>query len=299
MKKKIVVLGCAPIDWRFMFLLRALKHSTNIYHTSWHAWDGTFYPKITKLTFLNNILEKKWKTGLENNFNAIAAVSTTAKKSLLSNYSLDNLFIKTVYHAYEDEVFYSKIKQKEPFETIRILYVGRFIECKGVELIFNIADKLPDIDFTLIGDGPLKQSMLKASTKNVSILDFTSSRIDLSILMRRHDILIQPSLRTQDWEELFGMAIIEGMASGLVPICTAHAGPMSILTNTHLESNLLHEGVRREELVTNFVKAISKYKSNYQILDEHKEFASLIATRFRTKEISKNWMSILSSIEEQ
>jgi hypothetical protein len=89
------------------------------------------------------------------------------------------------------------------------------------------------------------------------------------------------------------------MASGLVPICTAHAGPMSILTNTHLESNLLHEGVRREELVTNFVKAISKYKSNYQILDEHKEFASLIATRFRTKEISKNWMSILSSIEEQ
>jgi len=297
-RNKIVVLGCAPLDWRFIFLLRVLRESKNIYHTSWHCWDGAFYPKTHRFKLLNKILSKRWKVGLENKFNAIAAVTDVARQSLLDNYSLDKVPIETVYHAYEDELFYNQTTIKSSNDSLKILFVGRFVKCKGVELIIQIAARLPGIQFTLIGDGPLKGELIKDSNKNILIQDFTSSRTDLSKLMRSQDILIQPSLRTQDWEELFGMAIIEGMASGLVPITTSHAGPKSILSNTFLEGNLLHEDFLEEKLVSDFVKAISKYNSNFQLLVDHKKYASEIAMRYTCKSISKRWESILASIEE-
>ena len=242
-------------------------------------------------------MEKRWKVGLENKFNAIAAVTDIARRSLLDNYSLDKVLIETVYHAYEDEFFYSQATKKSCHDNLKILFVGRFVKCKGVELIIQIAKRLPGIQFTLIGDGELKDELLKDLSKNIFVEDFTSSRADLSKLMRSHDILIQPSLRTQGWEELFGMAIIEGMASGLVPLSTAHAGPKSILSNTFLESNLLHEDFIEETLVIDFVKAISKYNFDYQLLEDHKKYASEISMRYTCESISKKWKSILSSIE--
>ena len=54
--------------------------------------------------------------------------------------------------------------------------------------------------------------------------------------------MLQPSRRTSDWEELFGIALVEAMACGCVPVASDHVGPSAILSGTPLADGLLPEG---------------------------------------------------------
>lgn len=118
----------------------------------------------------------------------------------------------------------SEIRISKHFEGhFIILFVGRLVYTKGVEIILDVAARLKDekdIEFLFIGQGPLSGIVQTASDslQNVRFLGPMASRA-LSEYYRSADLLLVPST----YEEGFGRVIMEAIASGL-PVIGANRG---------------------------------------------------------------------------
>ena len=71
-----------------------------------------------------------------------------------------------------------------------VLFVGRFIEKKGLPLLRDIAGRLPRVRFTLVGGGPIDPGQWGLS--NVRVIGYVSNE-DLRQLYGAHDLFIMPS----------------------------------------------------------------------------------------------------------
>ncbi len=123
----------------------------------------------------------------------------------------------------------------------RILFVGRLIEDKGIETLLAALGHLRHARLTVVGDGP--QRMLAETTSQESEL---SSRVtltglvprpDMDAIYRAHDILVIPSLagpfdeggRSGASGEGVPRVLLEGMAAGLVPVCSKVGGMPEVI----------------------------------------------------------------------
>jgi len=99
-------------------------------------------------------------------------------------------------HSVDTNIFYKdrKIKKNKKFT---VLFAGKIEYKKGIDLILASAKKLTKIDFWLVGTGNL----------------------------------ILPSRKFKNWEELFGIVIIEAMATGIPVIASDCIGPKEIIEN--------------------------------------------------------------------
>lgn len=103
---------------------------------------------------------------------------------------------------------YPEIDYRSPNEPIRIGTVARLVESKGYPELVHCAERLPDLEFHIVGDGPLAE-MLRDSPENV-ICHGRVSQEELHRLWGTLDIYFQPSR----YEGLC-ITAIEAMAVGL------------------------------------------------------------------------------------
>jgi alpha-maltose-1-phosphate synthase len=92
-----------------------------------------------------------------------------------------------------------------------ILFVGRFVEKKGLAVIRSLAARRPDLSFHLVGSGPLNPAAW--GLPNVRDLG-PQSQLALAELYRTADVLLLPSVG-----EGYPLVIQEAMACGLPVIC--------------------------------------------------------------------------------
>jgi glycosyltransferase involved in cell wall biosynthesis len=111
-------------------------------------------------------------------------------------------------------------------ERIDILYSGRLLHNKGVDLLIEAVDKLrserPDISCVIIGTGPEKEHLLALVAahgleSNVSIRPFVDDEADLFALMKAARVFVLPSVR-----EGFGLVALEATACGTPVVTTDH-----------------------------------------------------------------------------
>jgi len=95
----------------------------------------------------------------------------------------------------------------------RVLFVGRFVEKKGLSILRAVAALRPDITFVLAGAGPIRPSSWGLA--NVHDLG-PQTPAQLAALYRSADCLLLPSVG-----EGFPLVIQEAMACGLPVICGA------------------------------------------------------------------------------
>jgi alpha-maltose-1-phosphate synthase len=101
-----------------------------------------------------------------------------------------------------------------------LIFVGRFVEKKGLAILREIATKRPDLHFLLIGRGPIDPGFWGLS--NVRVLGSQPQQV-IAELYRAADILLLPSVG-----EGFPLVVQEAMASGLPVVCgsdSAQADP--------------------------------------------------------------------------
>lgn len=95
----------------------------------------------------------------------------------------------------------------------RVLFVGRFVEKKGLGVLRLLAQARPDIQFLLAGDGPIRPA--RWGLANLHDLGRKSAG-ELAALYRSVEWLVLPSVG-----EGFPLVVQEAMACGLPVICGA------------------------------------------------------------------------------
>lgn len=110
----------------------------------------------------------------------------------------------------------------------QVIFAGRLSHEKGIDLLIDIAQKLPtEVDLIILGSGPEEkriQGLVKIQ-KNVHFLGYQNKEKTIS-LIRGSDILIQPSLN-----EGISSTIIEAMACKILVIATNVGGNKELITD--------------------------------------------------------------------
>ena len=113
-------------------------------------------------------------------------------------------------------------------DALRILAVGQFRRYKGMAVAVRAVVGQPELELTLVGQGPVLSSVLQqipSSSTNVRHSGRVSDG-DLGQVMREHDVILLPS-RTR--AEAFGIVLLEGMASGCVPVASSLPGVREVV----------------------------------------------------------------------
>lgn len=97
-----------------------------------------------------------------------------------------------------------------------ILTVARLEKEKGIETLEQVAAALSDFDFLVIGSGSYQ-------SKGTNVKTATVPYTQIHKIYQSADLFFLPSESTKTWEEQYGMALIEAMATGL-PIVTTNSG---------------------------------------------------------------------------
>lgn len=116
-----------------------------------------------------------------------------------------------------------------PTGSLRVGYVGRLAEHKGVGVLVEAIAALGGWQLELVGDGPARP-MLEAQVAALGIGDrvrFAGHVGDRGLpdCYRRVDVVVVPSLTTSSWVEQFCRVAVEAMASG-VPVVASASGAL-------------------------------------------------------------------------
>lgn len=139
----------------------------------------------------------------------------------------------------------------------KILFIGRICEEKGVYIIEQIAERMADIDFFLIGPCQIKE---KIKGHNIHFKDsIEQSKVIKTI--KEYDLVILPS-----YSEGFPMIYLESMVAG-VPVITNNVGAANdVFSNNEyliFHNNNIDEIIRKIEVLNNKELRVSISKNNY------------------------------------
>ncbi|UAB84051.1 glycosyltransferase [Zunongwangia sp. SCSIO 43204] len=241
-KNKKVVLGIPPFDKKLIFLLKILKNHRLFYHTSWTCWDKSFHPK--KHEDKKGVM-KAWIFFLEKRVEYIFTVTKETSRQIHANFKVKDDRLIVVAHSLTKD-FKSNYNNEK--ENNSFIYLGRLVPQKGIKQMLSCFSKKPSAKLTIIGEG-CDQVIVEDFSKrfnNIEYIPYMSDKKALSKIMARHQYLILNSQKTEKWEELFSLIIIEGMSLGLIPISSDHTGPKEIITEK--TGYLFEEGNIQEAL---------------------------------------------------
>ena len=219
-----VVLGLAPYDRSLVRLRPWLKRHQVFYFTSYTCWDGTRQVHRSGPRTVS-----AWRDFLQHGVEHVFAVSEKTRKDLIRNGLAAPSRVTVVGHSYVARPKAPAICKKNN----RFVTAGSLDSRKGIEeLLVCFADR-PDAYLTILGKGPLERLVkeYEVSCPNIHYAGYVADQNELFDIYRKHAFFVLNSKRTPEWEELFGMVLIEASACGLVPLAPDQVGPSEILQN--------------------------------------------------------------------
>ena len=144
-----------------------------------------------------------------------------------------------------------------------VLYAGRLIKEKGINMILEAAKKVElvhsKLKFVFIGKGDLLNRIKLSDSKNVyykGLYDFT----EMGKVLRTCDIFIYPSISTKYWIEQFGYSVIEAQAC-MKPVIVSNSGNLSRFVKDGINGSIINEK-DENSLVEKIVLWYDKIKIN-------------------------------------
>ena len=164
-------------------------------------------------------------------------------------------------------------------ESNIILFVGRFIDIKGVKLLLEVASELKDYEFWFVGTGPLSRLIKLKNTKNLGL----KTKNELADLYNRATICVFPSQR-----ENFPLVGIEAMASGAIVLATKMGFSEYVRD--------MHNGIIIDYNKNDIITKINLLMKDRSLMGKIKKNARNTAIEYDSKKMIKNYYDLYSSL---
>ena len=156
----------------------------------------------------------------------------------------------------------------------KALFFGRMIREKGILEILQAAQKCPDWDFELIGEGPLFQKKILPNVIWTPVM----SHDQIKKKINESDLILNPS-----HSEGFSLTIIESAACGRPILATDCGVAKKIISPKFLIKNSFE-----------LIKKIKWLKNNYDILEaEGKKNWNIVKEKFSLEKMEKEYEKLL------
>jgi len=155
---------------------------------------------------------------------AQAAAVLVSSESMADTPEIRSLGEKVVVMPYGISPRFANVEAREPSRDlgVRLLFVGRLVYYKGVDVLLRAVSGLDDVTTTIIGDGPLRPELeeLACSLALGTSVRFVGGVSDMELIeaYASHDVFVLPSVSRA---EAFGLAMAEAMASGMPALSTS------------------------------------------------------------------------------
>ena len=224
----VVVHHDSPIAHLYLMIIKRIyKHIATFAYAHENAEDMKGGSGDSRGLLLRRLVIKK---SLKKS-DQVIAISKSVKKSLVNYFNIKEDKISIIYNGVNIDKFCNINKKKS--EKLQIIYVGRLIKQKGVQNIIKVLSKLPndfDYKFKIIGKGNYRAE-LESEIQKYRLddkVEFYGDRRDVPELLASSDVFIH----LPEWEEGFGITIVEAMASGLICICKNSGAIPEIIDNS-------------------------------------------------------------------
>ncbi|MDC7286884.1 glycosyltransferase family 4 protein [Blautia schinkii] len=247
-----------------------------------------FLPKIRRIAYAHsnavnmcreNERKEKWLRKMIlscslKNADAVIAISESVKKSVMEVFSIPEKNI-TVIHNGVDISRFQLGEQASCFGS-RIVFVGRLIEGKGVQIIIEaLRNTKREFYFDIVGDGKYRKTLEKMVCEYglQERITFWGARSDVTRFLSHADIFVHVPIL----EEGFGITVVEAMASGLTCICSNSGGIPELIENG--VTGYLVEVESVDSLIQILEKVMNHYNSqeNMAIRENAKKKAEMFS----------------------
>ncbi|MBT6808542.1 MAG: glycosyltransferase family 4 protein [Flavobacteriales bacterium] len=164
-----------------------------------------------------------------------------------------------------------------------IVFIGSLLKTKNLDDFISIANLYPDLNFHIIGDGPIKEYLIKKSSKNVTFHG-KLNHFELSRKLANMDLHFLPSR-----SEGFPKVVLETASSSIPSILYNDYGADSWIN--HSENGFV---VSNFEEVKNTIDNLIK---NPEILIRNSENVLELAEKFDWKIIIKSWEKVIDNLK--
>lgn len=282
----IIVHHPSPLIWLSVFLYLNFSHNSNVV-----IYVHNVYNEIVK----HSIFRKKIYDYLLRKSDGIIAISEFVKNTILEQVDISELKVNVIYNGVKcpDYTEWTFRKYNNP---LKIIYIGRLIEKKGVQVLLNSVSYLKNkenYEIQIIGDGPYKDE-LENITKELQITDYVTfygNQINVGDWLCKADIFVHPAI----WQEGFGIAIVEALSYGKICVASNRGAIPEIITNG--DNGILFESENAISLADKIMYA-SNMMSDIQIINMQKK-AILSSQKFSIEKMAKNLHEYLLYLEEQ
>ncbi|WBU90699.1 glycosyltransferase family 4 protein [Cellulophaga omnivescoria] len=206
------------------------------------------------------------------------------KEKYLSKFHSDILNkISVVPNAIDDKWFSNLVVQKRIVEPIRLLYVGRIVKRKKLDVVINALKELNKKSkkkyvLEVVGDGNFIHTVKKMADNNVIFHGHIYNFSKLLEIYKRSQIFVMPSIK-----ETFGLVYVEALSQGLPIVFCKGEG-----VDGFFKENEVGVSVRNDS-VNDVIRAVDYIEKEYEQLTQNTLQQS---EKFNWDECTKSFIEI-------
>ena len=255
-------------------IINAIHRSKVPYLITLHGVKDINKFKNSSSIFYNAFLKPIFKKFLDRAY-LIISVSKEVAQNLPEEYKKKTIVIP---NGVDSKIFrpLNNIKQKKNV----ILFVGRYIDIKGIKEIINVARQLSQYEFWFAGQGPLDNEIKGRNIKN---LGFKTTK-ELVRLYNQATICIFPS-----WYEPFGLVGLEAMSCQRAVIAT----PFGFLEYIKNGKDGIIIPAKDEKVLKN---AIVKLMINEKLRKKLEKNARKKAIQYSWEKVTKQYLKVFTQV---
>ncbi|MBA7507797.1 D-inositol-3-phosphate glycosyltransferase [subsurface metagenome] len=219
--------------------------------------------------------ELSWRRA-HSGFDHYIAISNFVARELKKE-NIPDEKISVIYNPIGDEEI-SHLSKQEAKRSLGLdyekvaLFVGGLTEAKGAHLLPKLARKMPNVNFVVVGDGPLR-GLFENGPNNICCRGHVPHE-EVKHYFRAADIVLVPSL----WHEPFGRVVVEGQINS-TPVVASRIGGIPELIKDG-KTGLLVEPGELNDLMNAITKVMSSEGLRKRVGDKgHKAARKKYVTR--------------------